>query len=88
MGCGQQSAEEKMFLTKLERLEIQVRKEKELKKLSDLEGKEIKSLEQFKGIEPKTENSNNMENATKTKSNKTSINENKKKTVKKKVKKV
>ena len=45
MGCGQQSAEEKMFLTKLERLEIQVRKEKELKKLSDLEGKEIKSKE-------------------------------------------
>ena len=51
MGCGTPTAEEKMLLTKLERLEIQVKKEKELKKLSDLEGKEITSLKQLQGGE-------------------------------------
>ena len=51
MGCGTPTTEERMLLTKLERLEIQVKKEKELKKLSDLEGKDITSLKQLQGGE-------------------------------------
>ena len=41
MGCGH-SMEDKVFLAKLDRLEIQVKKEKELKKLSEMEGKPVK----------------------------------------------
>ena len=51
MGCGEPTTEERMLLTKLERLEIQVKKEQELKKLSELEGKNITNLNQAKDLE-------------------------------------
>ena len=41
MGCGH-SMEDKVFLAKLDRLEIQVKKEKELKKLSEMQGQPVK----------------------------------------------
>ena len=47
MGCGNPTAEERMLLTKLERLEVQVQKEKELKKLSELEGKKYPNSGKF-----------------------------------------
>ena len=50
MGCGEATAEEKLLLTKLERLEIQVMKQKELNKLSKLEGKDIKDLDKFNSV--------------------------------------
>ena len=43
MGCSE-SAEDKMYLTKLSRLEVQVAKEKELEKLAKLEGKKVSEL--------------------------------------------
>ena len=44
MGCAgeREKIEDKMMLMKLERMEVQIEKEKELKKLSELEGHTIK----------------------------------------------
>ena len=44
MGCAgeREKIEDKMMLMKLERMEVQMEKEKELKKLSELEGHKIK----------------------------------------------
>ena len=53
MGCGNPSAEEKLLLTKLERLEIQVQKEKELKKLAEIEGKDFTNTNIIQGGQPK-----------------------------------
>ena len=55
MGCST-SMEDKVLLTKLDRLEIQVKKEKELKKLSEMEGRQITSLGQLgRGLDTRTE---------------------------------
>ena len=54
MGC-EHSMEDKVFLAKLDRLEIQVKKEKELKKLSEMEGRPITSLDQYNGFDTRTE---------------------------------
>ena len=45
MGCAEErdKIEEKMMLMRYERMELQMEKEKELKKLSDIEGHKIKS---------------------------------------------
>ena len=59
MGCSN-SVEEQVFLAKLERLELQVKKEKELKKLAEIEGKPIESMNQYKGFDTKTENKKRM----------------------------
>ena len=53
MGCGNPSAEEKLLLTKLERLEIQVQKEKELKKLAEIEGKDFTNTNLIQAGQPK-----------------------------------
>ena len=44
MGCAgaKEKLEDQMMLVKLQRMEIQMEKEKELKKLSELEGKPVK----------------------------------------------
>ena len=44
MGCAgeREKIEDKMMLMKLERMEVQMEKEKELKKLSEIEGHKIK----------------------------------------------
>ena len=44
MGCGgaKEKLEDQMMLVKLQRMEIQMEKEKELKKLSEMEGKPVK----------------------------------------------
>ena len=47
--------EDKVFLAKLDRLEIQVKKEKELKKLSEMEGRPITSLDHYNGFDTRTE---------------------------------
>ena len=60
MGCGETSAEEKLLLTKLEKLEIQVMKEKEMNKLAKLEGKDIKSLSKLKLVKENLNNSESM----------------------------
>ena len=52
MGCGS-SIEDQVLLTKLDRLEIQVKKEKELKKLSEIEGRPIGNLNS--GFDTRTE---------------------------------
>ena len=59
MGCSN-SVEEQVFLAKLERLELQVKKEKELKKLAKIEGRPIESMNQYKGFDTKTENKKRM----------------------------
>ena len=59
MGCGS-SVEDQVLLAKLDRLEVQVKKEKELKKLSEMEGRPIKSLEQYNGFETRSENKRRM----------------------------
>ena len=59
MGCGN-SVEDQVFLAKLDRLEIQVKKEKELKKLSELEGRPIKSLDHYNGLDTRSENKRPM----------------------------
>ena len=55
MGCAgeREKIEDKMMLMKLERMEIQMEKEKELKKLSDIEGHEIKGPHIPDYIDPK-----------------------------------
>ena len=53
MGCGNRNAEERLLLTNIERLEMQVQKEKELKKLSELEGKDFKNTNLIQGGQPK-----------------------------------
>ena len=55
MGCGN-SVEDQVLLAKLDRLEIQVKKEKELKKLSEIEGRPITSLDNYNGMDTKSEN--------------------------------
>ena len=55
MGCGS-SVEDQVLLAKLDRLEIQVKKEKELKKLSEMEGRPITSLNEYNGFDTRTEN--------------------------------
>ena len=55
MGCGN-SIEDQVLLAKLDRLEIQVKKEKELKKLSEIEGRPIGSMNQYNGFDTKIEN--------------------------------
>ena len=52
MGCGS-SIEDQVLLAKLDRLEIQVKKEKELKKLSEIEGRPIGNLNS--GFDTRTE---------------------------------
>ena len=59
MGCGS-SVEDQVLLAKLDRLEVQVKKEKELKKLSEMEGRPIKSLEQYNGFDTRSENKRRM----------------------------
>ena len=59
MGCGS-SVEDQVLLAKLDRLEVQVKKEKELKKLSEMEGRPIKSLEQYNGFDTISENKRRM----------------------------
>ena len=54
MGCGS-SIEDQVLLAKLDRLEIQVKKEKELKKLSEIEGRPIGSMNQYSGFDTRTE---------------------------------
>ena len=52
MGCGS-SIEDQVLLAKLDRLEIKVKKEKELKKLSEIEGRPIGNLNS--GFDTRTE---------------------------------
>ena len=55
MGCST-SMEDKILLSKLDRLEIQVKKEKELKKLSEMEGRKITSFNEVEeGYDTRTE---------------------------------
>ena len=54
MGCGN-SVEDQVLLAKLDRLEIQVKKEKELKKLSEIEGRPLGNMNQYSGMDTKTE---------------------------------
>ena len=67
MGCGNPTAEERMLLTKLERLEVQVQKEKELKKLSELEGKKYPNSGLIHGGQPKKTGLNKINKNVKTK---------------------
>ena len=55
MGCAgeREKIEDKMMLMKLERMEIQMEKEKELKKLSDMEGHEVQGGHIPDYIDPK-----------------------------------
>ena len=55
MGCAgeKEKLEDKMMLMKLERMELQMEKEKQLKKLSELEGHEIKRNHIPDYIDPK-----------------------------------
>ena len=55
MGCAgeREKIEDKMMLIKLERMEIQMEKEKELQKLSDILGHEIKGSHIPDYIDPK-----------------------------------
>ena len=55
MGCAgaREKIEDRMMLVKLERMEIQMEKEKELKKLSELEGHSIKRSHIPDYIDPK-----------------------------------
>ena len=55
MGCAgaREKIEDKMMLMKLERMEIQMEKEKELKKLAELEGHTIKRCHVPDYIDPK-----------------------------------
>ena len=55
MGCAgaREKIEDKMMLMKLERMEIQMEKEKELKKLAELEGHTIKRSHVPDYIDPK-----------------------------------
>ena len=55
MGCAgeREKIEDKMMLIKLERMEIQMEKEKELQKLSDIVGHEIKGSHIPDYIDPK-----------------------------------
>ena len=55
MGCSgpREKLEDKMMLMKLERMEIQMEKEKELSKLSQIEGHKIKPCHVPYYIEPK-----------------------------------
>jgi len=55
MGCAgaKEKIEDKMMLVKLERMEVQMEKEKELKKLSELEGHSIKRSHIPDYIDPK-----------------------------------
>ena len=55
MGCAgaREKIEDKMMLIKLERMEIQMEKEKELKKLAELEGHTIKRSHVPDYIDPK-----------------------------------
>ena len=62
MGCGN-SVEDQVLLAKLDRLEVQVKKEKELKKLSELEGRPITSLNQYNGFDTRTETRRRMKTA-------------------------
>ena len=54
MGCGN-SVEDQVLLAKLDRLEVQVKKEKQLKKLSEMEGRPITSLADYNGFDNRTE---------------------------------
>ena len=82
MGCGETSAEEKLLLAKLEKLEIQVMKEKELDKLAKIEGKDIKSSNKLKLDRDNLNNSEGMIQSPINKSQKKII---KKKEIKKKI---
>ena len=55
MGCAgaREKIEDKMMLVKLERMEVQMEKEKELKKLSELAGHSIKRSQIPDYIDPK-----------------------------------
>ena len=55
MGCAgeKEKIEDKMMLMKLERMEIQMEKEKQLKKLSDIEGRKIQVRHIPDYIDPK-----------------------------------
>ena len=54
MGCGsvREKLEDQMMVYKLERMEIQMEKEKELKKLSDIEGHAIERYQVPDYIDP------------------------------------
>ena len=55
MGCAgaREKIEDRMMLVKLERMEVQMEKEKELKKLSELEGHSVKRSQIPDYIDPK-----------------------------------
>ena len=55
-----ESTENKMMLLKLERMEIQMEKEKELKKLSDLEGRQVQRGKVPDYIDPVFARENNL----------------------------
>ena len=62
MGCGN-SVEDQVLLAKLDRLEVQVKKEKQLKKLSEMEGRPITSLADYNGFDNRTEFKRRMKTA-------------------------
>ena len=64
MGCSgdKEKIEDKMMLMKLERMEIQMEKEKQLKKLSEIEGHSVKGVEVPDYIDPQFAKDNNIYN--------------------------
>ena len=64
MGCSgpREKIEDKMMLMKLERMEIQMEKEKELNKLSQIEGHKIKPCHVPDYIDPKFAKEKNIYN--------------------------
>ena len=65
MGCSD-SSEDKMYLAKLSRLEIQVKKQKELEKLAKIEGKSIEDMNYSSLSKPSNTEPNSLTKGTKT----------------------
>ena len=65
MGCSD-SSEDKMYLAKLSRLEIQVKKQKELEKLAKIEGKSIEDMNYLSLSKPSNTEPNSSTKGTKT----------------------
>jgi len=67
MGCGtaREKLEDKMMVYKLERMEIQMEKEKELKKLAEIEGHTIERYRVPDYIDPKFAKENRLYEAEK-----------------------
>ena len=62
MGCSddKQKIQEQITLLKLERMKIQTQKDKELKKLSEIEGKELKRICVPDYVDPEFAKANNI----------------------------